>query len=119
MYRPAVSFFVGSSSRSGIELAKRAAGRAAVAHSFKPSAQRTVGIGSGSTVVAVVEALADLRSSLGEHRCDKSFAELSLTLILKTRFVPTGFQSAQLIKAAGLRMAQIGELLCNCPFGRN
>ncbi|EEP79866.1 ribose 5-phosphate isomerase A [Uncinocarpus reesii 1704] len=67
-----------------IEDAKRAAAREAVANHY-PQSPKFVGIGSGTTIVYVVEAI----KALG---VDTS----------STSFVPTGFQSNQLIVNAGL-----------------
>ncbi|EAS28458.3 ribose 5-phosphate isomerase A [Coccidioides immitis RS] len=69
---------------SAIEDAKRAAAREAVANHY-PQNPKFVGIGSGTTIVYVVEAI----KALG---IDTS----------STSFVPTGFQSNQLIVNAGL-----------------
>ncbi|PSN62127.1 ribose 5-phosphate isomerase [Corynespora cassiicola Philippines] len=66
-----------------IESAKRAAGRQAVADHFDPTATH-VGIGSGTTIVYVVEAIKE--ASTNPH----------------IRFVPTGYQSRQVIVQAGL-----------------
>jgi len=68
-----------------IEQAKAAAAARAVAEHFSPSF-RYVGIGSGTTVVHVVAAIA-------------AFPGLDRQ---NTFFVPTGFQSRQVITAAGL-----------------
>ena len=68
-----------------IESAKRAAAQRAVAEHFKPT-YKYVGIGSGSTIVYVVEAI----------------KALSLPNIAELRFVPTGYQSRQVIIQAGL-----------------
>ncbi|KAL4819653.1 ribose 5-phosphate isomerase A-domain-containing protein [Aspergillus spinulosporus] len=67
-----------------IEKAKRAAGKAAVENHY-PKDAKFVGIGSGSTIVYVVEAIKELGIDTSG-----------------TRYVPTGFQSKQLIVAAGL-----------------
>lgn len=67
-----------------IEASKRAAGRTAVANHY-PKDAKWVGIGSGSTIAYVVEAIK-------ESEVDTSM----------TKYVPTGFQSKQLIVAAGL-----------------
>src|SRR5947207_2335496 len=64
---------------SAIEEAKRNAAREAVANHYPPNA-KFIGIGSGTTIVYVVEAI----KALG---IDTSF----------TSFVPTGYQSNQLI----------------------
>ncbi|KAK2746982.1 ribose-5-phosphate isomerase rki1 [Myotisia sp. PD_48] len=69
---------------SDIEAAKKAAATAAVANHY-PRDAKFVGIGSGTTIVYVVEAI----KALG---VDTS----------ATSFVPTGYQSNQLIVAAGL-----------------
>ena len=69
---------------STIEEAKRNAAREAVAHHYPPN-PRFIGIGSGTTIVYVVEAI----KALG--------VDTSLT-----SFVPTGYQSKQLILKAGL-----------------
>lgn len=69
-----------------VEAAKRAAAIRAVADHFDPSA-RYIGIGSGSTIVYVVEAIKQLNHP-------------STASIL---FVPTGYQSRQVIYRAGLR----------------
>ncbi len=73
-----------------VEKAKQAAAYHAVDDHF-PKDARVVGIGSGSTVVYVVERIAQLdRKSLAN-----------------TVFVSTGYQSRQLIQAAGLNLGQI------------
>ena len=66
-----------------VEAAKRAAGQQAVADHFDPSASY-VGIGSGTTIVYVVEAIKERSTNPA------------------IRFVPTGFQSRQVIINAGL-----------------
>lgn len=63
---------------SAIESAKRAAARLAVEEHFNPEA-RYVGIGSGTTIVYVVEAIQELKDPRVQN-------------IL---FVPTGYQSRQ------------------------
>lgn len=77
---------------SVIEAAKRAAGKAAVANHY-PKDAKFVGIGSGSTIVYVVEAIK-------ESGIDTSM----------TRYVPTGFQSKQLILSAGLTAVDFDSL---------
>ncbi|CBF86858.1 ribose 5-phosphate isomerase A-domain-containing protein [Aspergillus tetrazonus] len=67
-----------------IEKAKRAAGKAAVENHY-PKDAKFVGIGSGSTIVYVVEAIKELGIDTSG-----------------TCYVPTGFQSKQLIVSAGL-----------------
>ena len=71
-----------SSSTSNIETAKRNAAQKAVEEHFDPSA-RYVGIGSGSTIVYVVEAIQALKDSR----------------IANINFVPTGYQSRQVIES--------------------
>lgn len=73
---------------SAIEAAKKAAGKTAVANHY-PKDAKYVGIGSGSTIVYVVEAIK-------EAGIDTS----------STKFVPTGFQSKELVKQAGLQVAE-------------
>ncbi len=68
----------------GIEAAKRAAADEAVKSHF-PDNPRFVGIGSGTTVKYVVEAIKDLGRDVS-----------------RVGFVPTGYQSKQLIINAGL-----------------
>ena len=69
-----------------IEDAKRNAARLAVKEHFSSSFSH-VGIGSGSTIVYVVDAI----------------KELNLPNLNDITFVPTGYQSRQLIIKAGLR----------------
>lgn len=71
---------------AAIESAKRAAAIRAVADHFDPTA-RYIGIGSGSTIVYVVEAIQALKDPRIE----------------KIQFVPTGYQSRQVIFNAGLQ----------------
>ena len=71
---------------SNIESAKKSAATAAVRDHF-PQQAKYVGIGSGSTVVHVVNAIVALNSP---HTKDISF-------------VPTGYQSRQVILKAGLK----------------
>jgi len=78
---------------SAVETAKRLAAYKAVEDHFDPSF-RYIGIGSGSTVVYVVEAIAE-----------KGYAITS-----KQIFVPTGDQSKQLILEAGLPLGSIDSL---------
>jgi ribose 5-phosphate isomerase A len=66
-----------------IESAKRAAAKQAVADHFDPSASN-VGIGSGTTIVYVVEAIKETSTNPA------------------IRFVPTGYQSRQVLVRAGL-----------------
>ncbi|KAK5082483.1 ribose-5-phosphate isomerase rki1 [Exophiala xenobiotica] len=67
-----------------IETAKRAAAQLAVKNHF-PDDPRFVGIGSGTTIVYVVEAIKELGHDLS-----------------RVGFVPTGYQSKQLVINAGL-----------------
>lgn len=67
-----------------IEAAKRAAAQEAVRNHF-PDSPRFVGIGSGTTIVYVVEAIKESGKDVS-----------------RTGFVPTGYQSKQLIIKAGL-----------------
>ncbi|KAL8702022.1 MAG: hypothetical protein Q9201_004599, partial [Fulgogasparrea decipioides] len=76
-----------------IETAKRNAAVKAVADYFKPSF-RYVGIGSGSTIVYVVEAIRALKDDR----------------ISRILFVPTGYQSRQVIRDAGLQDIQFDSL---------
>src|SRR5450432_2921871 len=76
-----------------VESSKRRAAYKAVEDHFNPSYQY-VGIGSGSTVIYVVEAI----------------AEKGLEITSKMVFVPTGDQSKQLIIEAGLTVGSIDAL---------
>ncbi|KAL9576015.1 MAG: hypothetical protein Q9212_007466, partial [Teloschistes hypoglaucus] len=76
-----------------IETAKRNAAKKAVADHFDPSA-RYVGIGSGSTIVYVVEAI----KALKDER------------VLRINYVPTGYQSRQVIYNAGLQDIKFDSL---------
>lgn len=67
-----------------IEAAKRAAGKTAVNNHY-PKDAKWVGIGSGSTIQYVIEAINEL--------------DIDTSM---TKYVPTGFQSKQLIVEAGL-----------------
>ncbi|KAK1245163.1 hypothetical protein MKX08_004792 [Trichoderma sp. CBMAI-0020] len=80
------------SSTNLINSAKRAASFQAVDEHLLPS-HRFVGIGSGSTVVYVVEAIAAKGASF--------YGGMT--------FVPTGSQSKGLLKAAGLRLCNLDE----------
>jgi ribose 5-phosphate isomerase A len=75
-----------------VEAAKRAAAQTAVANHY-PKDARWVGIGSGTTIVYVVEAIKNLG------------VDTSLT-----RYVPTGYQSRQLIINAGLTAVEFDAL---------
>jgi ribose 5-phosphate isomerase A len=77
---------------STVEAAKRSAAKVAVTNHY-PKDAKWVGIGSGTTIVYVVEAI----------------KELGLDTML-TRFVPTGYQSKQLIISAGLTAVEFDAL---------
>ncbi|KAI0600980.1 ribose 5-phosphate isomerase A-domain-containing protein [Biscogniauxia sp. FL1348] len=81
-----------------IESAKRAACQQAVADNFDPSF-RYVGIGSGSTVAYVVEAIAAHGAAVTSQ----------------IKFIPSGSGSAQLVRNAGLSVLTIPELLASPP----
>jgi ribose 5-phosphate isomerase A len=81
-----------SSAAALIESAKKAAAYQAVADHLPPTATY-VGIGSGSTVVYVVEAIAAKGPSFSANMT----------------FIPTGSQSKGLIRAAGLRLCNLDE----------
>lgn len=76
----------------GIEESKRAAAAQAVKENF-PSDPRFVGIGSGTTIVYVVEAIKALEQDVSQ-----------------VCFVPTGSQSRQLILDAGLEAVQFDSI---------
>jgi ribose 5-phosphate isomerase A len=75
---------------STVESAKRLAAYRAVDEHLSLNA-RSVGIGSGSTVVYVVERIAQLPRERTDHIV----------------FIPTGYQSRELIIKAGLRLGSI------------
>ncbi|KAK0538842.1 ribose-5-phosphate isomerase rki1 [Tilletia horrida] len=77
-------------SLSGVEAAKRAAAYAAVDNHVRPE-HEVIGIGSGSTVPYVVERIAQQGEEVNAKRW----------------FVPTGFQSRELIIKAGLRLGDV------------
>ncbi|KAI0540678.1 ribose 5-phosphate isomerase A [Xylaria digitata] len=82
-----------------IEAAKRAACQQAVKDNFSPSF-KYVGIGSGSTIAYVVEAIAALGPEVSSGM----------------KFVPTGASSTKLIRDAGLTVLQVPELLAEVGF---
>lgn len=84
--------FLDPSTLSPVEKAKRLAAHAAV-HDHFPRSARVVGIGSGSTIVYAVEKILELKD---------------LETVV---FVPTGFQSRELIVRGGLRLGAISEYL--------
>jgi hypothetical protein len=75
---------------STIEKAKRLAAHAAVEAHFPPHA-KVIGIGSGSTIIYAVEKILQLKD------------------IDNVVFVPTGFQSKELIVQGGLQLGAISE----------
>ncbi|GAA94907.1 uncharacterized protein L969DRAFT_105086 [Mixia osmundae IAM 14324] len=75
-----------------VEAAKRLAAYAAVDAHIKPH-HRVIGIGSGSTVPYVVERILEQGSEINEDRW----------------FIPTGFQSKQLIVQAGLNLGDVDQ----------
>lgn len=82
-----------STMAQAIEEAKRLAAQAAVRDHFPNPAPPYVGIGSGTTIIYVVEAIRDLGRDLSN-----------------THFIPTGFQSRQLIMRAGLKVQAYNNL---------
>lgn len=82
-----------------LEAAKRAACQQAVKDHFSPSF-RYVGIGSGSTIAYVVEAIAALGPGVSAGM----------------KFVPTGAGSTGLLRDAGLAVLQVPELLREVGF---
>jgi ribose 5-phosphate isomerase A len=82
-----------------VEAAKRAAGRRAVEEHLHPSYTH-IGIGSGSTIKYVVEAIAQLPSSQTSQM----------------KFVPTGIQSRDLIRTAHLPLLAIDDLVMEKPY---
>lgn len=77
---------------SAVEEAKRAAAKVAVEKHY-PKDARWVGIGSGSTIVYVVEAITNLGVDTSN-----------------TKYIPTGYQSKQLIVNAGLMAVEYDAL---------
>ena len=86
--------FPDPSSLSTIEKAKRLAAHAAVNDHF-PRPAKVVGIGSGSTIVYAVEKI------------------LQLPDLENVVFIPTGFQSKELIVRGGLRLGDISVYIGN------
>lgn len=80
------------STMADVEAAKRAAAKAAVANHY-PHDAKWVGIGSGTTVVYVVEAIKELGVDTSA-----------------TRYVPTGYQSRQLIVNSGLTAVEFDAI---------
>lgn len=83
-----------------IEAAKKRAAERAVADHFDPSF-RYVGIGSGTTIIYVVEAI---KATFEKHIAATTGPERrgSLDPSSMIQFVPTGYQSRQVIVRAGL-----------------
>lgn len=77
---------------SNVEASKRAAATAAVENHY-PINAKWVGIGSGTTIVYVVEAIKN-----------------SGTDTTLTKFVPTGYQSKQLVINAGLTAVEFDAI---------
>jgi ribose 5-phosphate isomerase A len=82
-------------SLSLVERAKQAAAYRAIDEHF-PADAKVIGIGSGSTVVYCVDRIAQLPELKGINLKD-------------VVFVPTGFQSKELILAAGLNVSSIDQ----------
>lgn len=96
-----------STALSGVEAAKQLAGHRAVEDHF--SAKFTyVGIGSGSTIKYVVEAIAETLKGLEGQ--SGTPAESSSGADSGIQFVPTGYQSRQVILEAGLKPVAFDEL---------
>lgn len=77
---------------SAIEAAKKLAAKRAVAEHFSPDFTY-VGIGSGTTIIYVVEAIKEVLSKHPEHSATRS----------RIQFIPTGYHSRQAILKAGLQ----------------
>jgi len=77
---------------NAIEQSKKRAAYIAVDHHVKPE-HRVIGIGSGSTVPYVVERIIQQGSEANKNRV----------------FIPSGFQSKQLIVEGGLRLGDVDE----------
>jgi ribose 5-phosphate isomerase A len=82
-----------------VESAKRAAGRQAVKDHLLPEYTH-IGIGSGSTIKYVVEAIADLPAEITS----------------RMKFVPTGIQSRDLIRTAKLPLLAVDDLVMERPY---
>ncbi|KAI9665492.1 MAG: ribose-5-phosphate isomerase rki1 [Alyxoria varia] len=89
-----------------IESAKRKAAQKAVEAHFSPSFKH-VGIGSGSTIVYVVQAIAETLKSTPSAT---STADTSSTTTPDITFTPTGSQSETLIRNAGLKCITLDKL---------
>lgn len=77
---------------SAVEESKRAAAKVAVENHY-PKDARWVGIGSGTTIVYVVEAIKNLGVDTSA-----------------TKYIPTGYQSKQLIISAGLTAVEYDSI---------
>ena len=84
--------FLDASSLSTIEKAKRLAAHAAVRDHF-PRPAKVVGIGSGSTIIYAIEKILQLKD------------------LEDVIFIPTGFQSKELIVQGGLQLGAISEYI--------
>lgn len=90
---------------SQVEAAKQLAAQSAVLNHFSPSFTY-VGIGSGSTIKYVVEAIAkQLNASAGD-----SAPSIGAAPLHGIAFVPTGYQSRQVIIENGLSPVLFDEL---------
>jgi ribose 5-phosphate isomerase A len=109
---------------NAVEAAKRLAARRAVADHFRPEFMH-VGIGSGSTIKYVVEAIADALAAHHGPAADLALATTSgdaVPLAQRRRrassthgaygiaFVPTGYQSRETIVEAGLHPVALDAL---------
>jgi ribose 5-phosphate isomerase A len=90
--QPTMSTMSVASAASAVEEAKRAAAKVAVENHY-PKDARWVGIGSGTTIVYVVEAI----KALG---VDTS----------ATKYIPTGYQSKQVILNAGFTAVEFDSI---------
>jgi len=97
------------STANAVEDAKKLAGERAVAEHFSPSFTH-VGIGSGSTIKYVVDAIAKQLKALaapppaGRPRRPSTLGNYGIA------FVPTGYQSRQVIVEAGLHPVTFDQL---------
>ncbi|KAF3920814.1 hypothetical protein ABW20_dc0109358 [Dactylellina cionopaga] len=83
-----------TSAEERIASAKKLAAQTAVDDHYPKSPPKYIGIGSGSTIVHVVD----------------SIAALDQTLTSSTKFIPTGFQSKQLLLSHNLQILDIDLL---------
>jgi ribose 5-phosphate isomerase A len=98
-------------STSAVEAAKKLAGQRAVADHFSPSFTY-VGIGSGSTITYVVEAIAAQLSSTSKPANPSHTRRPSILAggEYGIGFVPTGYQSREVIVQAGLHPVAFDQL---------